>query len=108
MNNNLTKQFVQTLIEERDFLCWQLTNATGGLTEEQFEEIVTEHFKNRIEKSQEQLNYEAKELFELIGEKMDSELTSIILKCSLDEASIALKHVANKVNKVNEGKLCTH
>lgn len=108
MNNlDLAKQIINSLIEERDFLCWQLTNANGGLNKEQFEEITKDYLNRRItNKSQEQLNLEAEMLYSLIleKEKLDSELTSLLLKCSFDEAVKALIYVANILEKNDKNR----
>lgn len=104
MNNQLIKQFISNLLEERDFLCWQLSEAHGLINEETLSEIENKHFASFDSKFQEQLNNEAEELFKLIGaEEMTTDNLYVILKCSIDRAEIALKHV---INKVNNGEIC--
>lgn len=107
MTNQLIKQFILNLLEERDFLCWQLSNANDLIDEETFKEIENKHFEKYKNKSQEQLNFETEELFKLIGgEKMEATTVSAILSCDYESAS---KCLSNLISKIENGLIeCTH
>lgn len=100
MNSQLAKEFIENLIEDRDFLCWQLSNANELISEKMFKEIEDEHFKKYKNKSQEQLNSETEELFKLIGgEKMETTTVATILKCDYESASKSLINLVDKIEK---------
>lgn len=100
MNSQLAKEFIENLIEDRDFLCWQLSNANELISEKMFKEIEDEHFKKYKNKSQEQLNSETEELFKLIGgEKMETTTVVAILKCDYESASKSLINLVDKIEK---------
>lgn len=98
MNIELIKKFIAALIEERDFLCWQLSRATGLIDEESFEKIVDKHFEiKNCKKSQDDLNKEGEVLLELINNtNLDSDLISVILNCSIDEAENVMKYLCSQ------------
>ena len=113
MNYNLIKQFISNLLEERDFLCWQLSEAYGLIDKKAFNDIEDKHFESYDIKSQDQLNSEAEELIKILdGERIDSDTISIILKCSLDKSEktldyLTIKHreMISELNKYEEDKL---
>lgn len=97
MNIELIKKFIAALIEERNFLCWQLTRATGLIDEENFEKIADKHFEiKNCKKSQDDLNKEGEVLLELVDDNLDSDLISVILNCSVDEAENVLKFLCSR------------
>lgn len=102
MNIQLAKEFIENLIEDRDFLCWRLSETTESIesiSEETFKEFGN-HFKYK-NKSQEQLNFETEELFKLIGgEKMEATTIAVILKCDYRNAK---KCLANLISKIENG-----
>jgi ABC-type uncharacterized transport system ATPase subunit len=100
MNLDLAKEFIENLIEDRNFLCWQLSNANELISEEMFKEIEDKHFRKYENKSQEQLNSETEELFKLIGgEKMEVTTVAAILKCDYESASKSLINLVDKIEK---------
>ena len=96
MNKELIKQFIKNLLDERDFLCYQLTEAKGLINSDTFKRIENAHFDKFSEKSQNQINLEVEELLKLTGkENMSVDNIYVILKCSIDKAELALKHLFN-------------
>lgn len=97
MNKNLVKQFILNLLEERDFLCWQLSEAYGLIDKKALNDIEDKHFESYNIKSQDQLNSEAEEVIKILnGERIDSDVISIILKCSLDKSEKTLDYITIK------------
>lgn len=94
MDKHLIRHFVSNLLNERDFLCWQLSEAYGLIDKDVYNDIENKHFETYDVKSQNQLNLEIEELCKIVDiEEIDSDIVSIILKCSLDKAENALKHL---------------
>ena len=79
-----------SLLNDRDFLGYQLSHANSGMTDEQLDEIASKYYIKNKMMSYDTLLEKSLTLHNLLGDKLDCDNLSVMLGCDLNEASLVL------------------
>lgn len=98
-STNAVRDIVLALLAGRDFLGHQLSHATGLLDDAEFERIADEFFDHIGLESDDALESRAFLLFELLHERLDTDITAAALRCDFEQAERILRRVAVMVGE---------
>lgn len=85
----VAKRSIISLLDERDFLAYQLTHANGGLTDEQLDELA-EAYLPCGDVDVEDVARGAVLLAALVPDRFSADLVSVVFKCELEQAERAI------------------
>ncbi|MFA5135354.1 MAG: hypothetical protein WC505_06250 [Patescibacteria group bacterium] len=84
------KEAFIALLDARDFLAYQYSHELGLMTDEQLEEIVQE-YPVEVPHTQIDLAARAAVLWRLLGDRFDTEVASVMLRCTFEQAVKAME-----------------
>lgn len=87
---------LKNLLDARDFLSLQLSCATGGMSEDELNEIAPAYLQTKKWPAQE-LERRTSALVALLREHVDADVVATALRCDLDDAEAALMQVARRL-----------
>jgi hypothetical protein len=84
------------LIDARDFLGFQLSQAAGTMPDEAFEALADKYLQT-CDWNESRLTDLVEALVHLLGDRVDSDLVSVAFKCEIDVAERALRAAAQRM-----------
>lgn len=100
---NIASEVVGNLLDERDFLGLQLSNAAGNISDEELDEHCGRYLA-RSSQDIDQLLLKAQVLVRLIGSRADTETVATALRCDFDQAEAVLFKVAHMISSRSDVK----
>jgi hypothetical protein len=90
--NKITGELISALLDQRDFMSYQLSFASGYVSHKHMKEIRQEYLKKNT-MSDEELIERAKVAKELLGDKLDCDNLSIMLKCDIERTKKIMEKI---------------
>ena len=99
------KHLIRSLIDNRDFLCDQLSHATGLISEESLEKRANDFFSNVGLLRDDDLLPRLAILFDILREKLDTDVAAAALACDLEQAERLLMNLAALISTSPEAQM---
>lgn len=85
MKQSLVSRIITSLLDNRDFMSYQLTHAKGHMSDKELDKIATRYF-NKKKFTNKEIKDGIKILRELIGNKVDADIISTIFRIDFNKA----------------------
>ncbi len=93
--NKIIGDLIKAILDQRDFMSYQLSHANGCMSERDMDEICEKYCtKNTL--SDDELFERAKVAKELLGDKLDCDNLSIMLKCDVERTMKIMMKIMEK------------
>ncbi|MGK4000254.1 hypothetical protein [Sorangium sp. So ce1024] len=92
----IARRSICSILDDRDFLAYQLTHANGGLTDAQLDEIA-ENYLPHGDIDDDDVARGAAMLAALVPDRFSADLVSVVFKCELEQAERAIKLATNRL-----------
>lgn len=96
----VAREAILALLDNRDFLGYQLSHAHGTISDEQMDGIVDEHFSKAGSFKEGDAARKAAFLAGIVPERFDAELLSTVLGCDIEQAEKAIAIAAKNLDKL--------